>query len=268
MAISLRLDTRRRTVVATATRLPRYARNDIRGQSKDSAAHAYPLYSTTNVRCRLTCTHFTPPPTGAAGSLVPALICHCEERPLIPSSSRDVAISLRLDTRRRTVVARRRDCRATLAMTLGDNRKTLRLTRTHFTPLPTGAAGSLVPALICHCEERSEVAISLRLDTRRRTVVATATRLPRYARNDIRGQSKDSAAHTYPLYFTTNGHCRLTCTHFTPPPTGAAGSLVPALICHCEERPLIPSSSRDVAISLRLANQRRYRDEIATLRSQ
>ena len=79
---------------------------------------------------------------------------------------------------------RRRDCRATLAMTLGENRKTLRLTRTHFTPLPTGAAGSLVPALICHCEERSEVAISLRLDTRRRTVVATATRLPRYARND------------------------------------------------------------------------------------
>ena len=105
MAISLRLDTGRRTAVATATRLPRYARNDIRGQSKDSAAHAYPLYCTTNGHHRLTCTHFTPPPTGAAGSLVPALICHCEERPLIPSSSRDVAISMRLDTRRRTVVA-------------------------------------------------------------------------------------------------------------------------------------------------------------------
>ena len=86
---------------------------------------------------------------------------------------------------------RRRDCRATLAMTLGDNRKTLRLTHTHFTSLPTGTAGSLVPALICHCEERPlipsssrDVAISLRLDTRRRTAVATATRLPRYARND------------------------------------------------------------------------------------
>ena len=110
MAISLRLNTRRRTVVATATRLPRYARNDIRGQSKDSAAHAYPLSSTTNGHHRLT--------------------------------------------------------------------------HTHFTSLPTGAAGSLVPALICHCEERSDVAISLRLDTRRRTSVATATRLPRYARND------------------------------------------------------------------------------------
>ena len=37
---------------------------------------------------------------------MPALICHCEERPLIPSSSRDVAISMRLNTRRRTAVAK------------------------------------------------------------------------------------------------------------------------------------------------------------------
>ena len=43
---------------------------------------------------------------------------------------------------------------------------------------------SRVPALICHCEERSDVAISMRLNTRRRTAVATPTRLPRYARND------------------------------------------------------------------------------------
>ena len=43
---------------------------------------------------------------------------------------------------------------------------------------------SRVPTLICHCEERSDVAISIRLNTRRRTAVATATRLPRYARND------------------------------------------------------------------------------------
>ena len=34
-----------------------------------------------------------------------ALICHCEERPLIPSSSRDVAISMGLSTCRRTAVA-------------------------------------------------------------------------------------------------------------------------------------------------------------------
>ena len=190
MAISLRLDTGRRTVVATATRLPRYARNDIRGQSKDSAAHAYPLYSTTNVRCRLTCTHFTPPPTGAAGSLVPALICHCEERPLIPSSSRDVAISLRLDTRRRTAVA-------------------------------------------------------------------TATRLPRYARNDIRGQSKDSAAHAYPLYFTTNGRCRLTCTRFDLSLRGA-----PA---HPE---LVEGRGNLVEVGHTSANRRCYGDEIAALRSQ
>ena len=36
----------------------------------------------------------------------------------------------------------------------------------------------------CHCEERSDVAISLRLSTRQRTIVATPARLPRYARND------------------------------------------------------------------------------------
>ena len=30
----------------------------------------------------------------------------------------------------------------------------------------------------CHCEERSDVAISLRLSTRRRTIIATAPRLP------------------------------------------------------------------------------------------
>ena len=38
--------------------------------------------------------------------------------------------------------------------------------------------------MICHCEEHSDVAISMRLNTRRRTAVAAATRLPRYARND------------------------------------------------------------------------------------
>ncbi len=43
---------------------------------------------------------------------------------------------------------------------------------------------SCVLTLICHCEEHSDVAISMRLNTRRRTAVATATRLPRYARND------------------------------------------------------------------------------------
>ena len=50
--------------------------------------------------------------------------------------------------------------------------KARRLTRTH---------------LICHCEEHSEVAFSIRLNTRRRTAFATATELPRYARNDKMG---------------------------------------------------------------------------------
>ena len=38
-------------------------------------------------------------------SRVPTLICHREERPLIQSSSRDVAISMRLSTCRRAAVA-------------------------------------------------------------------------------------------------------------------------------------------------------------------
>ena len=49
------------------------------------------------------------------------------------------------------------------------------------------ARASRVPNLIRHCEEHSDVAISMRLNTRRRTAVATATRLPRYARNDTVG---------------------------------------------------------------------------------
>ena len=38
----------------------------------------------------------------------------------------------------------------------------------------------------CHCEERSDVAISLRLSTCRGTIIATATRLPRCARNEMK----------------------------------------------------------------------------------
>ena len=41
----------------------------------------------------------------APGVRASTLICHCEEHPLIPSSSRDVAILMRLYTRRRTAVA-------------------------------------------------------------------------------------------------------------------------------------------------------------------
>ena len=93
-----------------------------------------------------------------------SLNCHREEHPLIPSSSRDVAISMRLNTRRRTAVATA-------------------------TGLPRCAridkAGTRrgVP----HCEEHSDAAISMRLNTRRRTAVATATGLPRCARIDKAG---------------------------------------------------------------------------------
>ena len=53
------------------------------------------------------------------------------------------------------------------------------VTRTHFNPVIASST-----ALICHCEEHSDVAISMALNRRLRTAVATETRLPRYARND------------------------------------------------------------------------------------
>ena len=68
---------------------------------------------------------------------------------------------------------RRRDCHATLGMTKRD--------------VKIPARASSVPTIICQSEEHSDVAISMRLNTRRRTAVATATRLPRYARNDTVG---------------------------------------------------------------------------------
>ena len=42
----------------------------------------------------------------------------------------------------------------------------------------------------CHCEERSDVAISLRLSTCRGAIIATATRLPRCARNDMKEENR------------------------------------------------------------------------------
>ncbi len=64
--------------------------------------------------------------------------------------------------------------------------------RPHAYPLQPVIARST--ALICHCEEHSDVAISMRLNTPRRTAVATATRLPRYARNDKVGTGESYAA--------------------------------------------------------------------------
>ncbi len=55
-----------------------------------------------------------------------------------------------------------------------------RLMRTHCVI----ARSTATAYLLCHCEEHRDVAISMRLNTRERTAVATATGLPRYARND------------------------------------------------------------------------------------
>ena len=133
-----------------------------------------------------------------------SLNCHCEEHPLIPSSSRDVAISMRLNTRRR------RDCHATLAMTNRERMRTRRRCHTR--------------SLNCHCEEHPlipsssrDVAISMRLNTRRRTAVATATGLPRYARNDKSGTQGDvpAVSHSTPA---DAGKRRVSVSRRLPPP--------------------------------------------------
>ena len=139
VATSMKLNTRRRTAVAMTTRLPRYARNDTGGTHQAGHVARTPL------------------------------ICHCEEHS-------DVAISMRLNTRRPPAVA-----------------TTTRLPR--YARNDTGGtheAGHVARTpLICHCEEHSDVAISMRLNTRRRTAVAMTTRLPRYARNDTGGTHED-----------------------------------------------------------------------------
>ena len=101
---------------------------------------------------------------------------------------------------------RQRDCHATLAMT-----KWVRW-------MKVGLVARTHP--ICHREEHSDAAISVGLNTRRRTAVATATGLPRYARNDEVG--------TMRVGLVTRTH-----------PT-----------CHCEEH-------SDAAISMRLKIRRR-----------
>ena len=63
------------------------------------------------------------------------------------------------------------------------------LTLTHFNLSLRGAQPRMVSL-------SNHVAISMRLNTRRRTAVTTATRLPRYARNDKVGTHET----TFPLY--------------------------------------------------------------------
>ena len=147
------------------------------------------------------------------------------------------------------------------------------------------APGVRASTLICHCKEHPlipsssrDVAISMRLDIGGRTAVATATRLPRYARNDKVGTRKLFRAHgvgcgAQPLFRPTPEPRRLH-PHPNPLPSRergwvpssrvAHGVRASTLICHCEEHPLIPSSSRDVAISMRLDIGRRTAVATAT----
>ena len=130
MAISMRLSIRRRIAVATGTRLPRYARNDRVGKDEWFRAHGVGFGALPLFRPTLEPRGFTLTPTlsikgeGVGNSRTNCfasrergtdkdgvfltgthLIRHREERRLIPSPSRDVAISMRLKTRRRTAVA-------------------------------------------------------------------------------------------------------------------------------------------------------------------
>ena len=67
-----------------------------------------------------------------------------------------------------------------------------------------GAERSRVSTLICHCEEHCDVAISMRLNTYRRTAVASATGLPRSARNDKASTHEASAPLTVTLILADN----------------------------------------------------------------
>ncbi len=156
VAISMRLNTRGRTAVATATGLPRYARDHKVGRQEPSphpdiqhrcSRHAYPL-------------------------------CHCEEHS-------DVAISMRLNTRGRTAVAT-----ATGLPRYARDHKVGRQEPSPHPDIQHRCSRHAYP--LCHCEEHSDVAISMRLNTRGRTAVATATGLPRYARDHKVGRQEPS----------------------------------------------------------------------------
>ena len=217
----MRFNTRRRTAVATATGLPRYARNDKVGTHDWFRAYGVGRGAQPSFRPTLEPRGFTLTPTlshrgreggrtssrVAPGIRASTLICHCEEHS-------DVAISMGLNTHRRTAVATAtglpryarndkvgthdwfraygvgRGAQPSFRPTLEPRGFTLTPTLSHRGRGRTSsrvAPGIRASTLICHCEEHSDVAISMGLNTRRGTAVATATGLPRYARNDTVG---------------------------------------------------------------------------------
>ena len=99
----------------------------------------------------------------APGVRASTLICHCEEHS-------DVAISMRLNTRRRTAVAT-----ATGLATLAPQG----LVTPHPIPLPSRERGWVTVVVTRSRSTRIRLDLPLR-----RNAVATATGLPRYARND------------------------------------------------------------------------------------
>ena len=149
VAISLRLSTCRGTIIATATRLPRCARND---KPRHPPSLRYPLSLRAASLLSL---------RGAQrrGNLV--------EVEHVPGNHHCYGDEIA------TPVS------SAVAMTNPD------------TPRHCATPCHCEQRAYCHCEERSDVAISLRLSTCRGTIIATATRLPRCARND-RGALRSS----------------------------------------------------------------------------
>ena len=133
----------------------------------------------------------------APGVRASTLICHCEEHPLIPSSSRDVAILMRLYTRRRTAVATATGLPRYARNDKVGTRDWFGLTawlrgaavvpayagtqgfHPHPNPLPSRERGWVTVVVTLSRSTRIRLDLPLR-----RNAVATATGLPRYARND------------------------------------------------------------------------------------
>ena len=126
MAISMRLNTRRRTAVATARRLPRYARNDKVGTDEMLGVLACPPYPSLRGAQRYSVIARSARSSRARRGTWQSRCgwTHVGEPPLL----------------------RRRDCHATLAMTRWVRMRCWACSRAH---------------LIRHCEERS-VILSLR----------------------------------------------------------------------------------------------------------
>ncbi len=160
VAISMRFNTRRRTAVATATKLPRRARHDKAGTPEvPGQTHSnfrWPDKSSFP-RKRKSIQIASRQLTYNQATWIPAFAG-------MTGTSKTDSIRMRLPCLRSRIAGRVAGKRVIMAAVL-----------------------SPVPTLMCHCEEHCDVAISMRLNTRRRSAVATPTRLPRYARHDKGG---------------------------------------------------------------------------------